>query len=44
MVLEDGEMKELGNHTQLIQKNGIYKEMFEKQQLEASMGEQEVAR
>ncbi len=44
MVLEDGEMKELGNHTQLIQKNGIYKEMFEKQQLEASIGEQEVAR
>ena len=44
MVLEDGEMKELGNHAQLIQQNGIYKEMFEKQQLEASIGEQEVAR
>ena len=44
MVLEDGEMKELGNHAQLIQQNGIYKEMFEKQQLESSIGEQEVAR
>ena len=43
MVLENGEMKELGTHTELIQKNGIYKDMFEKQQLEASIGEQEVA-
>ena len=42
MVLENGEMKELGTHTELIQKNGIYKDMFEKQQLEASIGEQEV--
>ena len=43
MVLENGEMKELGTHTELIQKNGIYKDMFAKQQLEASIGEQEVA-
>ena len=43
MVLENGEMKELGTHTELIQKNGIYKDMFEKQQLEVSIGEQEVA-
>ena len=42
MVLENGEMKELGTHTELIQKNGIYKDMFEKQQLEASIGEHEV--
>ena len=42
MVLENGEMKELGTHTELIQRNGIYKDMFEKQQLEASIGEQEV--
>ena len=42
MVLENGKMKELGTHTELIQKNGIYKDMFEKQQLEASIGEQEV--
>lgn len=42
MVLENGEMKELGTHTELIQKNGIYKDMFAKQQLEASIGEQEV--
>ena len=26
MVLENGEMKELGTHTELIQKNGIYKD------------------
>lgn len=37
MVLENGEMKELGTHTELIQKNGIYKDMFEKQQLEAPL-------
>lgn len=44
MVIQiNGEMKELGTHTELIQKNGIYKDMFEKQQLEASIGEQEVA-
>lgn len=38
MVLEDGEAKEIGNHEQLMAKHGIYREMFEKQQLEASKG------
>lgn len=35
IVLEDGEMAECGNHTELMEKNGIYRSMFEKQQLEA---------
>ncbi len=39
MVLEDGEAKEIGNHESLMQLNGIYREMFEKQQLEAAKGE-----
>lgn len=39
LVLEDGEAKEIGNHETLIQKNGIYRDMFEKQQLEAAVGE-----
>lgn len=37
LVLEDGEAKEIGNHETLIQKNGIYRDMFEKQQLEAEL-------
>jgi ATP-binding cassette subfamily B protein len=36
MVLEDGEAKEIGNHETLMQLNGIYRDMFEKQQLEAA--------
>ncbi len=39
MVLEDGEAKEIGNHETLMQENGIYRDMFEKQQLEAAVGE-----
>lgn len=35
LVLEEGEIKECGNHLQLMELGGIYKEMFEKQQLEA---------
>ena len=35
MVLDDGEAKEIGTHGELMQKNGIYRDMFEKQQLEA---------
>lgn len=38
MVLEDGEAKEVGNHAELMQLNGIYHDMFEKQQLEAAKG------
>lgn len=41
MVLEDGEAREIGNHDSLMQLNGIYREMFEKQQLEAAKGELE---
>lgn len=41
MVLDDGEAKEIGSHDELMQKNGIYRAMFEKQQLEAAIGEQE---
>lgn len=42
MVLEDGEAREIGNHNELMKQNGIYREMFEKQQLEAATGEQKV--
>ncbi len=43
MVLEDGEAREVGNHSQLMALGGIYKDMFEKQQLEAAIGEQRAA-
>lgn len=43
MVLEDGEAREVGNHASLMAKNGIYRSMFEKQQLEAAMGEKRAA-
>ena len=36
LVLEDGEAKECGNHRELMERGGIYKDMFEKQQLEAA--------
>ncbi len=39
LVLEDGEAKEIGNHNQLMLRNGIYRDMYEKQQLEAAKGE-----
>ncbi len=35
MVLEEGELAECGNHVELMEKGGIYKKMYEKQQLEA---------
>ena len=43
MVLEDGEAREIGNHAQLMALGGIYKGMFEKQQLEAAIGEKRAA-
>lgn len=43
MVLEDGEAKEVGNHAELMALDGIYKGMFEKQQLEAAIGEKRAA-
>lgn len=39
LVLEDGEAKEIGDHDSLMKRNGIYRDMFEKQQLEAANGE-----
>ena len=39
MVLEDGEAREVGTHSQLMELGGIYRDMFEKQQLEAAEGE-----
>lgn len=43
MVLEDGVAAEVGSHHELMEKGGIYAEMFEKQQLEAAIGEQKAA-
>lgn len=37
IVIDDGEIVERGNHSELIQLNGWYKEMYEKQQLEAKL-------
>lgn len=36
LVLEDGVAKECGNHKELMELGGIYRDMFEKQQLEAA--------
>lgn len=38
MVLEDGEAREIGNPASLMALDGIYRSMFEKQQLEAAIG------
>ena len=41
MVIDEGELAECGNHRELMQLNGIYRDMFEKQQLEAMKASQE---
>ncbi len=43
LVLKDGQAKEIGNHEELMRKNGIYRNMFEQQQLEAAVPEQKTA-
>lgn len=43
LVLENGAAREIGNHEELMQRNGVYRDMFEKQQLEAAIGEQRAA-
>lgn len=44
LVLEDGKAAECGNHQSLMEQNGIYKNMYEKQQLEAQFAKKEGAR
>lgn len=43
MVLEDGQAVEIGNHGELMKLGGIYKDMFDKQQLDAQIGEKRAA-
>lgn len=41
LVLEEGKPAEYGTHTELLQKNGIYAGLYEKQQLEAQLETEE---
>lgn len=38
MVLDEGKAVEIGNHSELMELGGIYRDMFEKQQLEMEVG------
>jgi len=39
IVLNDGKIEEEGNHKQLLMNNGIYADIFEKQQIEEKLSE-----
>lgn len=41
MVLDNGKIREIGSHNELINNNDIYKDMFEKQQLEEEFEKRE---
>ena len=41
MVLDDGKIREVGTHTELVSNNDLYKDMFEKQKLEESLKDRE---
>lgn len=43
MVLDDGEVAELGNHDELMKLKGLYAELFEMQQLEAAESQKKSA-
>jgi ATP-binding cassette subfamily B protein len=36
MILKDGEIAQYGTHTELVNKAGYYKELYEEQRLEES--------
>ncbi|EYE88328.1 multidrug ABC transporter ATPase [Fervidicella metallireducens AeB] len=42
VVLDDGKIVEMGLHSQLIEMNGIYKSIFDKQQIEEKIQSEEV--
>lgn len=41
MVLDNGKIREVGTHSELIENNDVYKDMYEKQKLEDALEERE---